>query len=309
MTRRFLRVNPCRWISNLANAWSLTLEARERWSRAAWCLQVTPRRRSISTNRSTGCFGEARHRAAAGASRLGFSARDGWNHTWTASQEGLAFIETLHTYFVVLGKDGRFSISGVSAGDYDLALRLYEPPGDGCLVNPVGAKVIHFQVSEEAARGTAIDLGEIPVKVTLGPRPGELVPDITFVDASGKSCRLSALRGRYVLVDFWATWCAPCVASLPEIAKLQAKYGKNDHLAILGLNIDDDPGHARAFAAQKELSWTQGFLGQAQDKDEILSRYAVSSVPTYVLIGPDGKLVDRSADLEAIAQAISRALR
>ena len=70
----------------------------------------------------------------------------------------------------MLGKDGRFSISGVSAGDYDLALRLYEPPGDGCLVNPVGAKVIHFQVSEEAARGTAIDLGEIPVKVTLGPR-------------------------------------------------------------------------------------------------------------------------------------------
>ena len=100
---------------------------------------------------------------------LGLSARDGWNHAWTATQEGMALIESLHNYFVVLDKDGRFTINGVPAGDYDLALRLYEPPGEGCLVSPVGARIVRFQVSEEAARGASVDLGDIAVTVATRP--------------------------------------------------------------------------------------------------------------------------------------------
>ena len=239
---------------------------------------------------------------------LGLTAQDGWNHAWTASQEGLAFIETLHTYFVMLDKDGRFTIHGVPAGDYDLALRLYEPPGDGCLVSPVGAKTVRFQVSEEAARGPGIDLGEIPVKVALGPRAGDPAPDFGFTDGSGKANRLSALRGQYVLIDFWATWCAPCVASLPELAKVHDTYGKDGKLTVLSVNIDDDPDQARAFLAQKKLTWTQGFLGRARERDEILTRYAISSVPAYLLIGPDGKLIERSESLQTITEALRRIL-
>ncbi len=108
---------------------------------------------------------------------LGLTARNGWNHAWTTTEEGRVFIESLHNYFVVLDKDGRFQVNGVPAGDYDLALRLYEPPGDGCLVNPVGGRIIHFHVSEDAARGAGVDLGDIAVNVALGPRVGNMVPD------------------------------------------------------------------------------------------------------------------------------------
>ena len=69
------------------------------------------------------------------------------------------------------------------------------------------------------------------------------------------------LRGKYVLVDFWATWCAPCVASLPDLAKVHDTFGKDDRLTVLGVNIDDDPDKARAFAEQKKLTWIQAFLG------------------------------------------------
>ena len=93
---------------------------------------------------------------------LGLTARNGWNHAWTTTEEGRVFIESLHNYFVVLDKDGRFQVNGVPAGDYDLALRLYEPPGDGCLVNPVGGRIIHFHVSEDAARGPASIWGTSP---------------------------------------------------------------------------------------------------------------------------------------------------
>jgi beta-lactamase regulating signal transducer with metallopeptidase domain/thiol-disulfide isomerase/thioredoxin/uncharacterized GH25 family protein len=239
---------------------------------------------------------------------LRFTARNGWNHAWTASQEGHAFVETLHTHFVVLDKEGRFAIHGVQAGEYDLSLRLYEPPGDGCLVSPVGARTVHFQVSEEAARRTSLGLGEIPVKVALGPKTGEVVPDFAFADLAGKQQTISALRGRHVLVDFWATWCAPCVASLPEVRRIHDSLGKDHRLTILGVNIDEDPEAARAIVQQHKLTWTHAFFDRSADKDDVLSRYAISSVPTYLLVGPDGKLVERSEDLRVVTEAISRAV-
>jgi len=239
---------------------------------------------------------------------LGLTARDGWNHAWTATREGMLLIECLHNYFVVLDKDGRFRISGVPAGDYDLALRLYEPPGDGCLVSPVGARILHIQVSEEAVRGAGVELGDIAVNVALGPRAGDVVPDFAFADLAGKTTKLSALHGRYVLVDFWATWCAPCVANLPSLAKLHDRFGKDDRLTVLGVNLDDDSDLARKFVAREKLTWTQAFLGRAQDKDEILSRYAINSVPTHLLIGPDGKLIERSENLQVITEALLRVL-
>jgi thiol-disulfide isomerase/thioredoxin len=239
---------------------------------------------------------------------LGLNARDGWNHAWTTTQEGLALIECQENYFVVIDKDGRFLISGVPAGDYDLALRLYEPPGDGCLVSPVGGRIVRFQISEDAAHGPGVDLGDIAVKVALGPRAGEIVPDFAFADLTGKTMKLSALRGRYVLVDFWASWCVPCVANLPAIGKLHDTYGRDERLTILGVNLDDDSEQARTFVAREKLTWSQAFPGRVGDRDEILSRYAIGSVPAYLLIGPDGKLIERSENLQVMTEALSRVL-
>src|SRR5262249_55442695 len=98
---------------------------------------------------------------------LGQSARNGWNNAWLTTQEGMALVDTLHPYFVVLEPDGRFLVSGVPAGDYELALRLYEPPGDGCLVSPVGSRILRFHVSDDDARKDSFELGDIPVTVSI----------------------------------------------------------------------------------------------------------------------------------------------
>jgi beta-lactamase regulating signal transducer with metallopeptidase domain/protocatechuate 3,4-dioxygenase beta subunit/thiol-disulfide isomerase/thioredoxin len=237
----------------------------------------------------------------------GLSARNGWNNAWTSTREGRALIETLHTYFVVLDRDGRFQISGVPAGDYDLALRLYEPPGDGCLVSPVGSRIVRFRVSEDAARGARLDLGDIPVTVAIGPRVGDPAPDFTARTFSGETVTLGRLQGQYVLLDFWATWCGPCIANLPELARFHDTFAADRRVTILGLSLDDDPAEARRFLESRKLTWTQGYLGgQAGDGEDILSRYAISSIPTYILIGPDGKLIHRGDDLEEIARILRR---
>jgi thiol-disulfide isomerase/thioredoxin len=195
----------------------------------------------------------------------------------------------------------------VPAGDYDLAFRLYEPPGDGCLVTPVGSRIVRFQIAEDAARKASFDLGDIPVKVTAGPGIGDIAPDFTATASTGEAVTLSSLRGRHVVLDFWATWCGPCIANLPELQRFHETFGKDKRVTVIGLNLDDDRTAARSFLDARKLPWTQAFLGgQGGDQDDVLSRYSISSVPTYVLIGPDGKLIHRGNSLEEIAEILRR---
>ena len=246
-----------------------------------------------------------RHRPSRRGTITRLEPHDGWNNTWTASAEGHALIDTLHTYFVVLDRDGRLQISGVPAGDYDLALRLYEPPGDGCLVSPVGSRIVRFQVTDEAAQRPTLDLGDIPIVVATGSRIGDVAPDFTAATLAGGKVQLSSLRGRYVLLDFWASWCVPCVANLPALRRFHDTFGADNRVTIVGMNLDDAPADINTFVETHKLPWTQAYLsGRAFDPDDILSRYAISSIPTYILIGPHGRLIGRGSDPEEIARVL-----
>lgn len=239
---------------------------------------------------------------------LGFDVRRGWDAAWTDTREGYEYRETLNYHFVTLDPAGRFRIGGVPAGDYDFVIGLYQPPGDGCLVSPAGTRIVRVRVTEDGARAGTLDLGEIPVAVRAGPRPGELAPDLAFTTFTGEAARLSDLRGRYVLIDFWATWCGPCVEALPAVRRLHETYGAGDRLVILGLSLDEEPDTARRFIRDRRIPWAQGTLGGRADAPE-LTRYAIGSVPAYFLIGPDGKLIRSSRSIEEIGEAVLGALK
>jgi cytochrome c biogenesis protein CcmG/thiol:disulfide interchange protein DsbE len=105
----------------------------------------------------------------------------------------------------------------------------------------------------------------------------------------GKSYRMSALKGRPVIIDFWATWCAPCKSSMPHLSAIQSRY-RDRGLVVLGLSTDDDDAKAvRRFADRLGVTFS---LATADDR--VLDAFGpIRGLPTTVYISRQGEIVRR----------------
>jgi uncharacterized GH25 family protein/thiol-disulfide isomerase/thioredoxin len=232
----------------------------------------------------------------------GFDWRSGWSDSWRHSREGGAYLDTLHHWFVKPDPDGRIRISGVEPGEYELAVALYGTTG-GCLVHPQAQRVVPVTVS---AGRPALDLGKIVIPTQPVPEVGGSAANFEFATPQGKQTDLAALRGKFVLIDFWATWCGPCVARLDEVEELRREFGRNDRLVVVGANLDADSERAAKFLAKKSLAWHRALLGEWSDT-QVPAQYGVTSVPAYVLVDPEGRIAAREYSLEKIADLLRSA--
>lgn len=136
---------------------------------------------------------------------------------------------------------------------------------------------------------------------------GAMAPDFTQNDVNGAPVSLSSFRGKYVLVDFWASWCGPCRAENPNLVKAYNKF-KSKNFTVLGVSLDKEDGKADWLTAIKSdgLTWTQvSDLGFWNNKAALL--YAVQSIPHNFLIDPSGKIIAkdlRGSDLDNKLTAI-----
>ena len=119
-----------------------------------------------------------------------------------------------------------------------------------------------------------------------------LAPDFKILTLSGETVTPAALEGRVVLLDFWATWCPPCVASVSEIKALRRKWPE-DQFALVSVSADRDEAAWRRFVAGHGMSWPQ-----YRDADHRLTdAFRVSGFPTYVLLDRDGAEIRRLVGL------------
>ena len=133
--------------------------------------------------------------------------------------------------------------------------------------------------------------------------------DFSFSTLAGGTISKAGLRGKVVLLDFWASWCGPCRESLPAIADLHQKFATNGSFEIVGISADDDEAAWKSFIAAHHMSWPQNIDLEGQ----VGRLFEVPGYPTYVLLDRDGGIAFRqtgfSSDSESnIAMAINRAL-
>ncbi len=186
--------------------------------------------------------------------------------------------------------DGPAQRAGVLAADRIVSIDGKQVPTPDAFIAAVAARPpgsTHALVLRRAGK-------EIKLAVTSEERPdsstllrrrlvGKAAPAVELVDHAGPhEASLTKLRGQVVLLDFWATWCGPCVASLPHLSALQARLGTRG-LRVLGVTGDDWDA-ARRFATDQRLTYTVA----ADRKDQAAKRYGIYALPTYVLVGRDG---------------------
>lgn len=117
--------------------------------------------------------------------------------------------------------------------------------------------------------------------------------DLKFTAVDGREVDVSKLQGKVVLIDFWATWCGPCVAELPNVIKAYKELHPKG-FEIVGISLDSDKAELEAFVKEKGMEWPQYFDGKGW-QNEISSRYGINSIPAMWLVDKKGMVVSTNA--------------
>ncbi|MCR5746003.1 MAG: TlpA family protein disulfide reductase [Bacteroidales bacterium] len=132
---------------------------------------------------------------------------------------------------------------------------------------------------------------------------GAPCPDVEGLDVNGNPFKLKDLRGQYIIIDFWGTWCGPCLAGMPAMKEFQEKHA--DRLVLVGIANDKDLDKVKACMEKHGISWTN--LLQWQGETDYVAKFNVQGFPTKVLVDPRGTIVYRgSGESEEFYQEVEK---
>lgn len=132
---------------------------------------------------------------------------------------------------------------------------------------------------------------------------GGQAPDFLQPDTSGNAVSLTSLSGKYVLLDFWASWCAPCRAENPNVLKVYSQY-HDRNFTVLAVSLDESRAAWLKAVEEDNLPWTQ--VSDLKAHNAAAKIYGVTAIPTNVLIGPDGKIIAVNLRGEALENAVAK---
>jgi peroxiredoxin len=177
------------------------------------------------------------------------------------------------------------------AEDKDMVAALYNK-----LAEPLKKTIVGEQLGEQIE--TAFKLG-----------PGKPSEDFVLNDTLGNPVRLSSFRGKYVLLDFWASWCIPCRFENPTVIKAYDRF-KDKNFTVISVSLEK-PGDRKAWVAaiiKDKLTWTQVATLTAEENSKVTTLYGIHEIPMNFLIDPQGKIVAVHLRGEALIKKLEEIL-
>jgi thiol-disulfide isomerase/thioredoxin len=195
--------------------------------------------------------------------------------------QGLGQIE--HEEFAASFSDN-FAAAAISAGEFNVAREVYS------------TILAHFKDSPNLRQKIAADMKRLE-------RVGKPVPSVAVEDINGRTVRLDSFRGKYVLVDFWATWCVPCIAELPRLQAAYAAY-KDAGFEIVAVSLDESKTAVTDFVKTRKLSWTQ-----IHNSPDLVEAFGVVSIPATYLVDPEGTIIRLDLRGKALDETLARLIK
>ena len=135
---------------------------------------------------------------------------------------------------------------------------------------------------------------------------GVKFPDFNEKDTAGKPLAIANYKGKVVLIDFWATWCGPCRAELPNVIATYKKY-HNQGFEIIGVSLDQDQAKLIGFTKDMNMTWPQYFDDQGWG-NKLAVKYGIESIPATYLLDGNGRIIGRDLRGDELTQAVAKAL-
>jgi len=163
-----------------------------------------------------------------------------------------------------------------------------------------------FEMLSPAAKGSLY--GKMVAQSVADAKVGSIgseALDFTQNDPDGKPVKLSSFRGKYVLLDFWASWCVPCRQENPGLKALYARY-KDKGFEIIGISVDEDGRRWRRAIVEDALPWIH--VSDLKRESSLANLFGVQPIPDNFLIDPDGRIVVKGLHGKALEEALASRL-
>jgi len=135
---------------------------------------------------------------------------------------------------------------------------------------------------------------------------GATFPDFSVQDVDGKPLSVSAYKGKVLLIDFWATWCGPCMHELPNVEKVYKAY-HDKGFDIIGISLDNNKDTLTGYLKQEKIPWQQYCDGKGW-KSDLGQKYGITSIPATYLLDKDGKIIGKNLRGDDLDKAVAKAV-